>query len=172
MKQMFIKEIIQQLENNQQVFKSLLMSKDEVAYLWRPDPKKWNLLEIVCHLLDEERDDFKTRVAHALNTPEEPLVPIDPEGWVEKRAYSTKNYDHMLFAFLEERKQSVVWLKSLADAKWDNELKHPELGNMSAKLFLTNWLAHDYLHIRQILRYNYHYLKQKTNLDLGYAGDW
>ena len=43
---------------------------------------------------------------------------------------------------------------------------------MSAKLFLTNWLAHDYLHIRQIIRYQYHYLKESTAIDLGYAGNW
>ncbi|GAA3600878.1 DinB family protein [Flavivirga amylovorans] len=169
---MFIEEIIQQLENNQQVFKSLLMYKKDKQYLWRPQPEKWNLLEIVCHLLDEERDDFKTRVAHALDTPEKPLVPIDPVGWVKEREYSAKNYNDILFAFLEERKQSVIWLRSKLDANWQSKLSHPELGDMSAKLFLTNWLAHDYLHIRQILRYDYNYLKEKINLDLGYAGNW
>ncbi len=169
---MSTKEIIQQLENNQQVFKSLLMSKKDVEYLWRPAPEKWSLLEVVCHLLDEERDDFKTRVKHALETPERPLVPIDPEGWVKKRGYNTKDYNQTLQDFLEERKQSVVWLKTQIDANWSNALTHPELGDMSAELFLANWLAHDFLHIRQILGYDYNYLKQKTNLNLGYAGNW
>jgi len=44
------KEIIEALDNNKQVFKSLLVGKTEQEYLWRPQPKKWNLLEIVCHL--------------------------------------------------------------------------------------------------------------------------
>lgn len=169
---MSIKEIIQQLENNRQVFKSLLMSKKDEQYLWRPKPEKWNLLEIVCHLLDEERDDFKARIKHALENPKKALIPIDPEGWVKERAYITKDYNQTLQAFLEERHKSIAWLKSKIDASWDNKLTHPELGDLSAKLFLTNWLAHDYLHIRQILRYDYNYLKQKTNLDLGYAGNW
>ncbi|NMH89149.1 DinB family protein [Flavivirga algicola] len=169
---MSIKEIIQQLESNQQVFKSLLVSKIETQYLWRPEPEKWNLLEIVCHLLDEERDDFKARVVHALETPKKPLVPIDPEGWVKERDYNARDYNQTLLDFLEERKQSVVWLKSKLDANWESKLLHPELGAMSARLLLANWLAHDYLHIRQVLRYDYNYLKQRTKLDLGYAGNW
>ncbi|MDD7887916.1 DinB family protein [Flavivirga sp. 57AJ16] len=169
---MSIKEIIKALENNQQVFKSLLISKGEEQYLWKPEPVKWSLLEIVCHLLDEERDDFKARVKHVLETPLKALIPIDPEGWVKERAYITRDYNQTLQAFLEERHKSVTWLKSQIHANWDNQLTHPKLGDMSAKLFLTNWLAHDYLHIRQILRYHYNYLKQKTNIDLGYAGSW
>ena len=43
---------------------------------------------------------------------------------------------------------------------------------MSAKLFLTNWLDHDYLHIRQIIRYQYQCLKEQTHIDLQYAENW
>lgn len=169
---MTIKDIINQLKQNRQVFENLLSSKGEKQYLWRPKPEKWNLLEIVCHLLDEEREDFRARVKHTLENPLKDLVPIDPQGWVKEREYITKDYNKTLQVFLEERKKSITWLESQIDANWDNKLTHPELGDMSAKLFLTNWLAHDYLHIRQILRYDYNYLKKTTNLDLGYAGNW
>jgi len=43
---------------------------------------------------------------------------------------------------------------------------------MTASMFFSNWLAHDYLHIRQITRLKYDYLKQLTNEDLSYAGTW
>ena len=43
---------------------------------------------------------------------------------------------------------------------------------MSVKLFLSNWLAHDYLHIKQITRYRYNYLEEKTAINLQYAGNW
>ena len=59
---MGLKDIIQQLENNQKVFQNLLTNKTKDLYLWRPKPEKWCLLEIVCHLLDEEKDDFRARV--------------------------------------------------------------------------------------------------------------
>jgi hypothetical protein len=37
---------------------------------------------------------------------------------------------------------------------------------------ISNWLAHDYLHIRQINRYCYEMLQQNTRQNLKYAGDW
>ncbi len=43
---------------------------------------------------------------------------------------------------------------------------------MSAQLFLNNWLAHDLLHIRQILSIKFNYLKENTEEPLNYAGDW
>jgi len=43
---------------------------------------------------------------------------------------------------------------------------------MSAKFILANWLAHDYLHIRQITRLKYDYLQDIPNENLSYAGNW
>ena len=43
---------------------------------------------------------------------------------------------------------------------------------MTARAFLANWLAHDALHQRQIVRYDYFYLKETSREDLGYAGQW
>ena len=63
------KAIILQLAVNRDVFKPLLSGKTDGEYLWRPEPGKWTLLEIVCHLLDEEREDFRARVKHTLEHP-------------------------------------------------------------------------------------------------------
>ncbi|MBC3758165.1 DinB family protein [Hyunsoonleella sp. SJ7] len=169
---MAIRKIIIQLENNRNVFKNLLKEIPEPQYLWRPKPEKWCLLEIVCHLLDEEIYDFRTRVIHALENPEKELVPIDPEGWVKTRNYSSKDYDNTLKLFLNERDASVRWLKQETDADWSRALRHPHLGELSAELFLRNWLAHDYLHIRQILGYKFELLKSSSDIDLSYAGNW
>jgi hypothetical protein len=46
------------------------------------------------------------------------------------------------------------------------------LGRLSAGTFLSNWLAHDYLHIRQIIRLKYQYLQRQTRESLDYAGAW
>ncbi|PKQ44975.1 DinB family protein [Confluentibacter flavum] len=169
---MTISQIINQLEINQGVFRDLLLNKVEDEYFWRPEPNKWCLLEIVCHLLDEEQDDFRSRVKHTLETPSIEMSSINPEGWVLERDYISQNYKDMLQAFLSERSKSVIWLKKNIDAQWDNVYQHPKLGELSAKLFLSNWLAHDYLHFRQINRYQYIYLKEKTNMNLQYAGNW
>lgn len=169
---MEVRDTIKTLNQNHSVFKSLLENKREEEYLWQPTPNKWSLKDIVCHLLDEELLDFRFRTKHALNTPSETLPPIDPEGWVVTHNYASKEYSKTLTEFLVARSESVTWLKTQITGKWDNICNHPQLGPISAKQFLNNWLAHDYLHIRQINRYHYHYFQANADTNLDYAGNW
>ena len=165
-------EIIHQLEANRLVFQSLLSGRNEDEYTFKPDNESWSILEILCHLIDEEREDFKTRIRNTLDTPLKQPPAIDPPGWVESRNYAQQVYIERLEAFLTERRQSVKWLKSLDTPAWKNKYKHPEAGEMTAFSLLANWLAHDYHHIRQINRRLYEYLKKKSNVSLMYAGEW
>lgn len=43
---------------------------------------------------------------------------------------------------------------------------------MGAKMLLANWLAHDHLHLRQIVRLKYERLKALGGEPLAYAGEW
>ncbi len=164
--------IIDQLHEHRKVFHDLLNPVTEEEYLWKLQPGKWSMLEIICHLYDEEKEDFRTRVKCTLDTPEKAPPPIDPEAWVQERNYLEKDFQEMLKKFLHERDSSVIWLRSLTNPQWDNAYQHPELGPRSAHMYLTNWLAHDYLHIRQITRLKYDYLKTISGENLQYAGNW
>ncbi|MBN8568262.1 MAG: DinB family protein [Ignavibacteria bacterium] len=169
---MNVNHIIAELEKNKSVFKNLLENLPDEFYQWRESENKWNLLEVVCHLYDEERDDFRARVKSVLANPLEDLLPIDPTGWVTSRNYAGQNYVTKLNDFLIERDYSIAWLKHLKSPEWGNSYSHPKLGPLTAKMFLVNWLAHDYLHIRQIIRIKYEYLKKTSGEILLYAGDW
>jgi hypothetical protein len=165
-------KIIQELTRNKLVFNELLTGLTDEEFLWKQNPEKWCLLEIICHLYDEEREDFRTRTKQVLESPELLLPKIDPVGWVIERKYLQQNFSEKLKDFLSEREQSVKWLQSLKNPKWENAYNHPKLGKMTAKLILANWLAHDYLHIRQITKLKYDHLKSKSDADLSYAGNW
>lgn len=169
---MDLNRIIKEFRNNKSVFEALFSETSESVFTWKQSPEKWSLLEILCHLYDEEREDFRSRLKHTLETPTLPTAPIDPEGWVSERKYAEQDYWVMLEKFLTERTQSIQWLDSLENPNWDNTYQHPELGGITAKMFLSNWLAHDYLHIRQILKLKYAYLEQETQVNLSYAGPW
>ncbi len=164
--------IITELSRNKNVFKELLTELPKEQYLWKSNPEKWNLLEISCHLYDEEREDFRTRTKYVLESPELPLPTFDPVKWVEERAYSKQDFNSTIDKFIKERELSLEWLQSLKNPKWDNAYKHPRFGEMTAKMFLTNWLAHDYLHIRQIIALKFDYFKQLTHESMVYAGNW
>ena len=165
-------KIFQELSRNQQVFKALLGDTGSVQVQWKSSPDKWSLLEIVCHLYDEEREDFRARIRHVFETPGSPMPPLNPTGWVQERKYAQQDYMEKLTAFLQERAQSIEWLLSLSDPPWYNAYHHPTFGALTARMFLVNWLAHDYLHFRQITRLKYDYLKQVSGESLDYAGSW
>jgi DinB superfamily len=165
-------KIILKLEKNSAIFRDLLEGLPRDEYLWKYDEAKWCLLEIVCHLYDEEREDFSTRLSYALESSFEPPPRIDPVIWVKERNYIKQDFSTMLNKFLDERKKSVGWLSTISTSLWNNSFNHAILGNVSAEFFLANWLAHDYLHIRQILRLKYWHLKISSDEDLKYAGEW
>ncbi|WP_378176824.1 DinB family protein [Aquimarina sp. SS2-1] len=166
------KKIIEELSRNEQIFKQLLQGISKEAYSWKDKPGRWCLLEIVCHLYDEEREDFRKRTKHLLETPNQEFIPIDPEGWVKDREYIQQEYDIVLNNFLEERRASLNWLYSLGTSGWNNISVHPDLGKMTAQQFLANWLAHDYLHFKQITNLKLDYLKYTSGEDFSYAGGW
>jgi hypothetical protein len=161
-----------ELNRNRDVFREMLHGVDDAQVKWKPLPEKWCMLEIVCHLYDEEVKDFRARVQQVLQDPALPLDPIDPVGWVQSRGYMQQDFEHVLHTFLAERMKSVNFLNSLNNPHWDNTYLHPKLGPMPASLFLHNWLAHDYHHIRQINELKYLYLKTKSKDPLSYAGEW
>ena len=164
--------IIQELKRNQSVFQQLLQDVPSEMITWKTQPDKWCLLEIVCHLHDEEREDFRVRTKQVLENPSLPLPPINPPAWVTERKYMEQDFSAVLQKFLQERAVSITWLESLQNPSWDNVYHHPKVGPRSAWMYLSNWLAHDYLHIRQITRLKYDYLGHRSGVSLDYAGNW
>jgi len=164
--------IISRLAANRAVFEAMLRGVPEDLLRWRPRADHWCLLEIVCHLYDEEREDFRGRVRCVLEDPAKELPKIDPQGWVSSRKYMEEDYEAKLDAFLREREASIHWLEGLRAPKWENVYEHPKVGPMSARFLLANWLAHDYLHIRQITKVKYLYVQQESGEKVDYAGAW
>ena len=162
--------ITDKLDSNREQFKLALSGLTREEYLWKPKPEKWCLLEVVCHLHDEEREDFRERVKLLLENPGTPFRKIDPVAWVAERKYMEQDFDYMLKQFMAERAATVKWLRDLKEPRWDNAYNHPKVGPVTAKLIFTNWLAHDYLHLRQILKLKYDYLKTTSGEKMDYAG--
>ncbi len=163
---------IDRLEQNGQVLQALFHGLTREEFLWRPAPGKWCPLEILCHLHDEEREDFRARLKHVMDTPEEAMPKIDPPAWVSERKYMEQDFNGMLHRFLEERMHSVEWLRSADDAPWANAYMHPKVGPVSCDLLLTNWVAHDLHHIRQLNNWRYAHLAAHIDVPLDYAGTW
>ena len=164
--------VIEQLQKNKNIFMKLFKDENEELFLWKQTSEKWCLLEILCHLYDEEREDFRFRTKWVLERPNQIPPPFNPIDWVTDHKYMQQDYTEMLNKFMHERDESIKWLKTLENVNWDNSFDHPKLGKMTAEYYLNNWLAHDYLHIRQIVKLKFDYLRNISGENLDYAGIW
>jgi DinB superfamily len=165
-------DLIKNLAGNKEVFAAILQGKTEDEYTFKPTPDKWCMQEVLCHLVDEEKEDFRTRVEYVLRNPAEKLPTFNPVEWPKSRNYMGQDYELKRSELLAERSKSIAWLESLNNPPWHNTYQHPTLGPMSAELFLANWLAHDYIHIRQLNRLAFEYLQHQSGIALSYAGNF
>ena len=147
---MHLPDMIDRMAANAGAIQQLVVGVADDQARWKPAPDAWSILEVVNHLADEERDDFRTRVDLTLHRPEVDWPPIDPVGWVTQRDYASRDLADSLAAFLDERARSLAWLRGLDAPNWENEHRHPIFGGMKAGRLMASWAAHDLLHLRQL----------------------
>lgn len=140
---------------------------------WRPAEDAWSLLEVIGHLWDEEREDFRVRLNLILHDPAAAWPPIDPKGWVTARDYNGRELAAALQSFLAERAASLAWLRGLTAPNWDATVHTPWGWSITAGDMLAAWAAHDMLHMRQLIELHWAHTAQlaapRTTI---YAGEW
>jgi hypothetical protein len=163
---------IQTLADQAQAIYRLVENVSLEQARWRPASESWSLLEVINHLYDEEREDFREHLDFILHRSEGAWHRIDPQGWVTARSYNERDIDTSLENFLAEREKSLTWLRSLHDPDWQVVAQAP-WGPINAGDMFAAWLAHDLLHLRQIVELLYAWHAQEAGpYGVGYAGDW
>src|SRR5882762_8576606 len=129
---MNLKYFIERLATNRQVFEGLTNRVSLEQARWKPSPDKWSILEVINHLYDEEREDFRQRLDLVLTNPEQTWPRIDPQTWVTSRQYNQRDLDTSLNNFFTEREKSLSWLKQLTTPNWLNRYEHPDGSRITA----------------------------------------
>lgn len=169
---MDIEHLATQMAENAERIRALVRGVSEQQARWRPDPDSWSILEVVNHLLDEERQDFRVRLDFTLHRPGEPWPPIDPAGWVTERKYNQEDLEASLDAFLLEREASLAWLSELAAPNWE-ATHETSFGPIAAGDVSAAWVAHDLLHMRQLVELHWAYTTAELEpYRVDYAGTW
>lgn len=164
--------LIEELACGEEILPKLVEGISQVAAQLKPDVKTRSILEVVGHLYDEEREDFRVRLEIMLTRPSDPWPPIHPEEWVTERAYNEQDLATVVRRFVEERQNSLIWLRKLENPVWDTIVTSP-FGSMRPGDMLGSWVAHDNLHMRQLVELRRWRIEQITApFDLRYAGDW
>lgn len=163
--------LMTQMKNHAKAIQELAIGVSEEQARWKPAPESWSILEVSCHLLDEEREDFRVRLDCILKKTGQPWPPIDPKGWVKSRSYNQRDLSSTLKAFADERSKSLVWLKDLQNPDWQASVTVP-FGKFYAGGIFAAWAAHDLLHLRQLIELHWDYLVNKVKPHLvDYAGE-
>jgi hypothetical protein len=93
-------------------------------------------------------------------------------GWVTARKYNERDLAEMLDSFLEERSKSLAWLSGLAAPDWQAQYPAP-FGAIKAGDMLASWVAHDHLHMRQLVELRRQRIISITEpYNVRYAGEW
>ncbi|MCJ7624175.1 MAG: DinB family protein [Anaerolineaceae bacterium] len=165
-------QLFVQMTANAERIQSLTIAVMEEQARWKPDQDAWSILEVINHLYDEERADFRVRLDCILHRPDQPWPPIDPAGWVTERKYNQRDLSQSTTNFLQEREKSLVWLKALSTPNWGVIVAAP-FGQIAAGDMFAAWVAHDLLHIRQLVELHWLYtLRSVQPFRVEYAGEW
>lgn len=131
------------------VLDALVGELDEATARTRPAAGEWAPVEILCHLRDEETEDFGARLAAVLEG-RTSFAPIDPAGWPEARRYLDARASDALQELAARRRASLDWLAGIAPAALARAVVHPAPGRLSGLDLLAAWVAHDRIHLRQL----------------------
>ncbi|HWC04810.1 MAG TPA: DinB family protein [Methylomirabilota bacterium] len=136
----------------------------------RPAPDEWAPVEIVCHLRDEELEDFGARLRVVLEGGGT-FAPIDPEGWAVARRYRDADPAEVLAAFREGRAANLAMLDGVAPGRLAASGESPAGLRLSGLDLLAAWVTHDGLHLRQLVgTLTRQWADRWAPLRAGYAG--
>jgi hypothetical protein len=167
--------LIARLERFAEALPAVAACVTEQDARWKPPSGNWSILEVIRHLIDEERDDFRARVRMTL-AGQSPWPKIEPSAWAVERRYNEQDFGASIAEFVRERHDSIAWLRSLGEPAridWARSYQHPTFGPVHAGVLLASWAAHDALHLRQIAK-RMHELAARDGAPhaTAYAGEW
>ncbi len=82
-----MKDLFARLARGAETIRALVEDMGDEEARWRPPSGGWSILEVICHLRDEETDDFRQRLRLTLEDAAKEWPPMDPEAWVAERRY-------------------------------------------------------------------------------------
>ncbi|MBN1876777.1 MAG: DinB family protein [Anaerolineae bacterium] len=161
-----------QMTNNAQTIRAFVQGVAEPQARWKPTPTSWSILEVINHLVDEESEDFQTHIDFILHDKTGQWPRINPQQWAVERGYNQRDLAQSIQNFMVVREASVKWLRSLESPAWETTCKTP-FGQIKAEEVLLSWVAHDLLHLRQLVKLHWLYLIGRVGPDsVRYAGNW
>ncbi|MFH1085349.1 MAG: DinB family protein [Chloroflexota bacterium] len=161
-----LQDSIRQLASNAEAIRALAQTFSDEQAQWKPSPDIWALKEVMRHLYNEERGDFRWH-----------LKTMRGESPPPRQHVAVEDSRQALAGFLAERETSLAWLAALEAPDWEvtTELRFgpSETITLSAGDMLVSWVEHDILHLRQMVELMHAWNEQQAApYSVRYAGGW
>ena len=118
---------------------------------WRPAPEEWCMLEVVGHLVETEKRGFAGRIRTSLTQDRPRFTTWDPSAVARERQDERRDPAQLLAEFIRRRTAGVALVEALTATDFDRGGDHPEVGFLTVKDLLHEWIHHDANHLRQML---------------------
>jgi len=137
------------LSETPEVLADLIQHASNAMLARRPRPGKWNINEIVGHLVDDEVATA-WRYRQMIERDGAPLAGFDQDDWVRLGRFAETPAKDSLALFTQLRDYNVRMLRSLTPEEWSRRGLHAERGETSVRDLATHMAGHDRNHVRQI----------------------
>lgn len=145
-------QLIESLRQTHLALVWLTSGAQEAALDFRLAEGEWTIREILAHLVDDEMYVMRTRLERIIKEERPHLAPHDEQAWYASRNTSRDALDDLLADFATQRAASLGIVTMLRESDWAKEGYQPEYGVFTAEKWLTHWVDHDTVHIKQIER--------------------
>jgi len=144
--------LLQGLTGTPDVVDQLLRGASRDMLDRRPDPARFTLREVVCHLADWE-GVWLERLS-AMRTRDNPALQGYDEGqWALDHDYAHADMAEQQARFRAGRAELMALLESLAPEEWERAGCHSEIGPVTIESLAVLVLGHDGYHTRQIAQW-------------------
>ena len=148
-----LNQYLQILKNTPNVLSQLLNGLNEGQTDIHEGEGKWNVKEVLAHLIVCEETNWLKRIELILSDHEQKtFIPIDMKAHVEMADQLTA--EELLNFFKKQRLQSLESLinKRINDDDLSKTGIHPVIGIVTLQQLISTWTTHDLTHIVQITR--------------------
>ena len=127
----------------------LLQGLDKQKLMYRPDPDKWSIAEILAHLADAEVV-AAWRLRLVLSQNGATIQSFDQNVWADTFNYQQRDARASLETFRVLRASNLAMLESIPEKLWDNYGTHQERGRETVAHIVSMYAGHDLNHLRQV----------------------
>jgi hypothetical protein len=99
-------DVIRQMTVNAQAIRSLMKTLSSEQANWKPDIETWSMTQVMDHVCNEERVDFRAHLKELFSTPRLAW------GGLGEKWKNVDDCQKALKGFLAEREASLAWLKN------------------------------------------------------------